>query len=192
MRCQIRKEAQIHHPVRFVHHEHFHVSQLGGAAPGVIQKSAGCGHDDFVPRTEGRRLGGHPHSAIDGDRHGGRCPPPGPDTARWSGPPLHAWGPKPGRGYGCRGPEASRCTSGKRKASVFPLPVSAVAITSRPERAIGRTSCWTGVGVTMSRRPSACSRWGERPNSLKILLTSHTRGSLISPGRPASSRGDFL
>ncbi len=44
------------------------------------------------------------------------------------------------------GPDSNRCKMGSMKAAVFPVPVCADPIRSRPSSAMGIASCWTGVG----------------------------------------------
>src|SRR4029077_5343984 len=54
------------------------------------------------------------------------------------------------------------------KASVLPDPVGALASTSRPAIASGRTMAWTGVGVTMFRRSKTPVTDVATPSSGKV------------------------
>ena len=58
-----------------------------------------------------------------------------------------------------------RSTIGSPNASVFPEPVGALARTSRPARASGRTRVWMGNGSTMPRSASTCSTAALTPSA---------------------------
>ena len=61
------------------------------------------------------------------------------------------------------------CRIGRAKAAVFPVPVCAPAITSRPSR-IGGIDCdWIGVAILYPRAVIAWSSSGVRPNFLKDM-----------------------
>src|SRR5580658_7576091 len=62
--------------------------------------------------------------------------------------------------------EALRCCRiGSTKAAVLPVPVCAEASTSRPERAPGITSAWTGEGTVYPSSISARTKGARRPNA---------------------------
>lgn len=63
---------------------------------------------------------------------------------------------------GC-GFSRSDCRIGRANAAVFPEPVSAIPIMSRPESARGIACCWIGVGFLYPRRSQASHRESTTP-----------------------------
>src|ERR1035437_8466677 len=70
---------------------------------------------------------------------------------------------------GCFSSDSSR---GSTKASVLPVPVCAVATTSRPSRAGGIDSDCTGVGVTKLFCARLVCKTADTGNSKKVLIQS--------------------
>jgi hypothetical protein len=60
--------------------------------------------------------------------------------------------------------------TGTRKARVLPVPVWAVARTSRPARAGGIAAAWTGVGIVMLAEARFPCKTGERDSSKKVFI----------------------
>ena len=86
-----------------------------------------------------------------------------------------------------------RSMSGMRKLRVLPVPVWAVARTSRPSRAGGMAPAWTGVGVMKFALAICCCRAGERlrsENEFQLILSSGWFGipSGLVFDQPISSR----
>lgn len=61
---------------------------------------------------------------------------------------------------------------GRRNAAVFPEPVSARPMRSRPVSATGIALRWIGVGAVYPSVPQASTRLSERPRSSKLLGSS--------------------
>ena len=67
---------------------------------------------------------------------------------------------------------SSRCRIGNAKAAVLPVPVWAMARTSRPAITSGIACAWIGVGVVCSRSASARCRVSARPSSENSCLVT--------------------
>mmetsp|Transcript_10312 Transcript_10312/g.28990 ORF Transcript_10312/g.28990 Transcript_10312/m.28990 type:complete len:321 (-) Transcript_10312:118-1080(-) len=63
-----------------------------------------------------------------------------------------------------------RSMMGRRKAAVLPLPVTAEAQTSRPDRATGMTDPWMGVGVTNPMEATPRSSGRDRLSCAKVVM----------------------
>src|SRR5262245_49785812 len=86
-----------------------------------------------------------------------------------------------------RGLCRSRCTMGRPKAAVLPLPVAAQARTSRPSRAGGMAWSWMGVGLVKPSSLTPRSSKGSRPNDEK-----GTSGPGVGKRGTALAFGDAL
>src|SRR6476646_532926 len=73
--------------------------------------------------------------------------------------------------------------SGSAKASVFPVPVCAVATTSRPSRAGGIAPSWTGVGDVKLCLVRLLRSAEHRFNSVKLFIP-YCRKAIRSKRRP--------
>ena len=85
-------------------------------------------------------------------RVGARTSAPGPSARR-----------APRDGGAASSPARSRCMTGSRKASVFPLPVLAAKAALLPSSSRGTANCWIAVGLTWPSLLRAVSASGSRP-----------------------------
>lgn len=83
------------------------------------------------------------------------------------------------------GSSHSFCKMGSAKAAVFPEPVDAIPMISRPSRAWGRASDWMSVGFLKPIRSRASNRGSIRPNDLKVVGSSaNTAFELLASSGP--------
>ena len=85
-------------------------------------------------------------------RVGARTSAPGPSARR-----------APRDGGAASSPARSRCMTGSRKASVYPLPVLAAKAALLPSSSRGTANCWIAVGLTWPSLLRAVSASGSRP-----------------------------
>jgi hypothetical protein len=85
---------------------------------------------------------------------------------------------------------SSACRMGSTNAAVFPEPVSASPMTSRPARARGMASRWIGVARVKPRFAQASHSSSRTPKSLNVLSGSSAAAGGASVSSSASSASD--
>jgi hypothetical protein len=80
------------------------------------------------------------------------------------------------------------CRIGRAKAAVFPLPVSASPIRSRPWSARGIASAWIGVGILYPRAAHASQRGSMMPRALNVLFSVAVSGTASGTAFETASR----
>ncbi len=93
-----------------------------------------------------------------------------------------------------RSPPNRRWMRGRVNAAVFPVPVCASPMTSRPLRINGMASAWIGVGVSYPASRTASSNSGARPSasnavgaSIVVVIAWYMRAGSACPDRGSPS-----
>lgn len=71
---------------------------------------------------------------------------------------------------------------GRPNAAVFPLPVSAKAIISRPDSAYGKTSLWIAVGDLQLSAETAAHSSGHKPKEEKVVAGDAVASEEVEDG----------